>query len=276
MSRSILIADRDVDIRNMGISIVWNSTAASFNMKAPTECINAKNYKNLQELYKGLGELDSIETVFLTCNLKKEEYELFYKLHNVKQLYIYTATNIFNMNFIKGMIHLKYLFINDSNISDVTPLVELVKIQEQQRVLMEHWKDRWNLQLESIAITNAKINDLSPFEKISTYFSDFNLSGNQIQDLSPLKNIRIYYLGMARNQIKSIEEYMNTHTSYLVDFRNNQIQSLEFMLERSYNIQRFFIKNNPCNSLILQNYHFIATDIDWEEEIEEEWEEGNI
>ncbi len=263
MNRYILIIDKDVDMSNVSYSIPWNATASAFNMKTPNESINIKN--NPETWLEMLGDLDEITSLFLACDLKEEEYEFLEKLHHVQQLYMYTAENVTNMNFIKNMIYLNDLYICDSKISDVTPLVELLKTQEEKRSTVKNWIEKEKMTLRNLAIINGQIEDLTPLESIDANLTEVNFSGNQIKNLPALKRLHCYYFEIERNQIESIKDFMDNHSCSLMNFRKNKIQSVEFMLERQYYVGKFYIRHNPCNYNILKCYDFRESDIDWEE-----------
>lgn len=267
MARSILIADEDVYLNNMALGVPWESTASAFNMRTPKETLNVKQYQTAEEWQEALGDLDTIEAVWLVCDLEEKDYDFLSKLPNIRQLYIYTGEKLSNMNFVKDMVYLKHLFINHSNISDVTPLAELLKNQEQKRASAEteKWVDRWNLQLENVAITDGKIADLSPFAGVSTYISEFNFSGNFIKDLSPLRDVRTYYFSMEGNQIEDIKERMDTHACYFMNFRHNKIKDVTFMLEHEYPVGKFYIAGNPCEYRALRICDFRDSDVYIEE-----------
>ena len=94
--------------------------------------------------------------------------------------------------------------------------------------------------------------------------SDLNLQANSISDLNPLDELGIYYANFSHNQIVDIEDFMKTHRlTYLMNFRNNNIKSIEFMNDwKNAFPRRFFICGNSFTDYSpLKAHCFVQSDI---------------
>ena len=262
MGKSILIVDKEVDAKKMVYSIPWNSDAAGFNMHFPETSINI-NADDETNWNNKIGNFEKITSIFIQCPLEKDEYSILDKMSNIEQIYISNAEKLDSIQFVYAKAKLKDLCISDSKIWDLKPLVELMKYQSNLRE--KYPKDFLKYQLGNVAIVGAAIKDLSCFSDFENgSISDLNLQANSISDLKPLDKLGIYYANFSHNQIVDIEGFMKTHRlTYLMNFRNNNIKSIEFMSEwKNAFPRRFFICGNSFTDYSpLKGHRFVQSDI---------------
>lgn len=104
MGKSILITNRDTNIKNIAFPVPWHSDGDAFNMKIPSVSVNVSNYNNMKWI-ETLGNLEDITSLFIDCDLEEtSDYEFIAKLSNLSQLYIYTAKNLSDISFIQNCI----------------------------------------------------------------------------------------------------------------------------------------------------------------------------
>ena len=183
-------------------------------------------------------------------------------MNNIEQIYISNANDLDSIDFVCGKAKLKDFYVCDSKISNLNPLVELMKYQSD---LVEKYPEEFfTYQLQNVAIIGASIKDLSCFNGFEGSISDLNLQANSISDLKPLDKLDIYYANFSHNQITDIEDFMKTHgCTYLINFRKNKIRSIEFMSDWvSAFPRRFFISGNMFTDYSpLKGWHFVQSDI---------------
>lgn len=259
MGKSLYITDRKIDVKHMAFGIPWNSDAAGFNIHFPNTSINIEASDEIDWADK-LGNLEEITTIFIGCSLNKNEYDVLNKMSNIEQIYISNAGELDNIDFICDKVNLRDLCISDSKIADLAPLVTLMKNQAPLRDADEIGFLKYKL--ENIAIVRAEIENLSCFCGFKGDLSELNLHGNRISDLRPLENLGIYYANFSSNQISDISDFMRTHGyTYLMNFKNNNIKTVDFIKERSFP-RRFFIRGNPIiDYSIFANCRFVQSDV---------------
>ena len=261
MRKSILLVDKEVNAEKMGYSIPWNREAAGFNMHFPETAININADAETNWINK-LGNPEEITAIFIECPLEKIEYHILDKMSNIEQIYISNAAELDSIDFVSHKAKLKDLCVSDSKISDLNPLVELMKYQSN---LVEKYPEEFlTYQLQNVAITGASISDLSCFNGFDGSISDLNLQDNSISDLKPLDKLDIYYANFSHNQIIDIEDFMKTHgCTYLMNFRKNKIKSIGFMNDWVNAFpRRFFIGGNLFTDYSpLKGWHFVQSDI---------------
>lgn len=262
LNKRLLITDKEVDIRKKSYKIPWNSNAAAFNMHFPKTSININANDDI-DLETKLGNLEEITTIFIECSLKKEEYNFLKKLKNIEQIYISEAKELDNIEFISDKGKLQDLCITYSKISDLCPLVKLMKYQssfiEDEKVGFYKYK------LKNVAIRRGEIEDLSCFKGFEADISEFNLQGNKISDLKALEKLNIYYANFSDNKLVDVEDFMTVHSyTYLMNFKNNLIQTMDFIsdIKQDSLPRRFFIDGNPIKDYSpFRDHNFLHSDI---------------
>ena len=139
MRKSILLVDKEVNAEKMGYSIPWNSEAAGFNMHFPETAINITADAETNWINK-LGNPEEITAIFIECPLKKIEYHILDNMSHIEQIYISNAEELDNIEFLRDKARLKDLYVSDSKISNLNPLVELMKYQSD---LVEKYQEEF-------------------------------------------------------------------------------------------------------------------------------------
>lgn len=267
--RSILITDEDVEVNRIGFGVPWNGDTAAYNMKRPKESVNINNYEE-NDWINSLGDLNEISYVFIGCDM--ENYDFLNDFKNLRQLYMYTAKNLKSIDFISDKIMLNDLCIIDSQVSNLTPLAELLKKQKEiQKKILDSYEGKerikiFDYKLENLAIVDSEISDLSPLSGIKNNVSELILKGNSIEDLEPISNLASYYFDISHNKVSELERYLSVRKSYLVNARWNRIRSVEFMRDKLCAIARFFVKHNEIEDYTpLKGHHFVDSDVSYEE-----------
>ena len=260
MGKSLYIIDREIDIKNIAIGIPWKCDAAAYNMKFPEKHINITS--NEQSNWTDqLGNIEEITTIFIGCQLNKKEYEILNKMNNIEEIYIAQAIELDHIEFILDKVKLRSLYIEDSKITDLKPLLSLMN---SQQLIMKNDKKIFFDKLQNVAIVNAEIEELSCFCGFKGYISDLNLHGNKIVDLTPLENTGIYYADFSKNHITDISNFMNKHRgTYLMDFTDNDIEKIDLKEpENPVLPSRFFLGGNRITDYsIFKEQYFVDTDI---------------
>lgn len=166
------------------------------------EIINIKN----PEWEQSLGELESnITSLYIDVELLG--YDFLKRLINIENLYISSATNMYNIDFIRSLSRLKNIFIANSHIESLQPLIDILQLQSKLREKESDFMKSLKYKLKNVAIIGAEISDISCFNGIAqNELSELNLSRNKISDLEPLKALGIYYGNFSYNEIKTVNQ----------------------------------------------------------------------
>jgi hypothetical protein len=270
MTQAIFVTDHAVVPTQIAFGVPWNSDAACYNMKFPKESLNINDYEG-DSWMDALGDGAQLQALYIDCDLTPDAYRALGKFTGLEQLFLYTAKELEDISFILNMPRLKYLYISDSKISDLTPVVLLLEKQEKIRNSMKKsdFFERLGYDLDNVAIVHGRIASLEPFANVQASISDLNLAYNQIVDLTPLAGLDLYYFTVSHNQVEDLEAFMKVHPcSYMLYARWNRIKSIEFMRDRTdlYDYSRLFLHHNEITDYTpLKGYDFVYTDVERDE-----------
>ena len=111
----LLISDEEKAHVDMAYPLPWRSTATCFNFKAPTRTILPGDVIKRPKM---------VTTLVIGCVL--DDYSFISKMKDLEQLYIYEATNITDLSFLKSLIKLRQVCIIDAHVDSLSGLVELI------------------------------------------------------------------------------------------------------------------------------------------------------
>ena len=190
------------------VDVISEESAIPYLWKSPGDFYNLKSFD--QEIYfkdnpswiEELGDLSKIIRIWICSHLRSDEFKFLYKLDNVEEIVIADASNLTSLEFINNKIKLHTLFINNSNIEELEPVIKLRNLQTEDK--LRAFKEAKGLgklpsyirRLDKVAVTNSKIKSLDIFREFDESFEELNLKGNQITDLSPLDHMSISYLSV--------------------------------------------------------------------------------
>ena len=198
------------------VDVISEESAIPYLWKSPGDFYNLKSFD--QEIYfkdnpswiEELGDLSKIIRIWICSHLRSDEFKFLYKLDNVEEIVIADASNLTSLEFINNKIKLHTLFINNSNIEELDPVIKLRNLQTEDK--LRAFKEAKGLgklpsyirRLDKVAVTNSKIKSLDIFREFDESFEELNLKGNQITDLSPLDHMSISYLSVKKVEGKQI------------------------------------------------------------------------
>jgi len=149
--------------------------------------------------------------------------------------------NIISIVGAQYLTHLQYLYLNQNQISDLSPLAGLTNLQY-------------------LYLGDNQISDLSPLAGLIN-LRELNLYNNQISDLSPLVGLtNLRRLGLYDNQISDLSPLACLTNLLVLWLKNNQISDLS-PLAGLTNLQYLYLWSNQINDLSplegLTNLQFI-------------------
>lgn len=169
--RRILIEKESIDPHCCSFGFPWKHDSICFNFRMPEECVTVDS----------IGEIvnkDDIETLVIGCDLS--DYRFIEDMVNIRQLYIYSGANIYSLDFIKKLDCLTQLYIADSHIEDLNPLIELIKERMRLFDLEEDMHKRLFMQIEGICINSDKKLDGKPLTEQHIYISEIIINQSRI------------------------------------------------------------------------------------------------
>lgn len=111
----------------------WKSDATCFNFKSPEKVIHP------EEILEKIIKPEKIESLVIACDL--EDYSFINKMTNITQLYIYSAKNIEDLEFIKGLVKIRQLCLGNINVASLDGLVNLIDLKYQKYKEIEEIND---------------------------------------------------------------------------------------------------------------------------------------
>jgi len=169
--RHILIEKANIDPQSCSFGFPWKHDSICYNFRMPEECVIADR----------IGEIlnkDDIGTLVIGCDLP--DYRFIEDMVNLKQLYIYSGENIHSLSFIKKLNCLTQLYIADSHIEDLNPLVELIKERKRLFDLEEDMHKRLFMLIEGICINSDKKLDGKLLTEQHIYISEIIINQSRI------------------------------------------------------------------------------------------------
>lgn len=133
-----------------------------------------------------------------------------------------------NLSFILGATQLEHLYLQDNNVSDLTPLATLTKLQY-------------------LNLRNNDVSDLAPLAAL-TKLQELDLSYNQVSDLSPLSALPLCSLKLMGNHVTGLEPLQEMYTLNELNLRGCPLEpGALFFLRKCKRLRRL----NLCNTGIL-------------------------
>lgn len=120
--RRILIENKVVEPRECSFGLPWRSDASCFNFRSPDECVPASDIEKITDK-------DNIETLVIGSEL--ESYDFISDMVNLKYLFIYKGETVTGLDFVRKLVRLQQLYIDNTHISDLSPLYPLLKEKER-------------------------------------------------------------------------------------------------------------------------------------------------
>ena len=169
--RRILIEKENIDPKSCSFGFPWKHDSICYNFRMPEECVTADN----------VGELvnkDDIETLVIGCDLS--DHSFIEDMDNLKQLYIYSGANIYSLEFISKLNRLSQLYIAESQIETLNPVVELIKERKRLFDLEKDIHKRLFIMIEGICINSDKELDGKLLKKQNFYISEIIINNSRI------------------------------------------------------------------------------------------------
>lgn len=163
------------------------------------------------------------------------------KLANLTQLEVRSDTrffpedNAFSIKLLSSFTKLKKLDAKQTRASDITPLRNLINLEElnlfysNNIVDLEPLRGLVNLQKLYLDTGDSvgKLRDISPLTSLIN-LKELTLSGNKISDLSPLSNLRkLTYLTLNSNKISDVRPLGNLINLQHLTLGNNEISDVK-------------------------------------------------
>lgn len=120
--RKILIENTEVKLDGCSYGFPWEHDATCYNFRRPEEIILAQHIHDIEND-------EDVETLVIGCRL--DDYGFIAGMKNLRQLYIYDGSNIYNLAFVEKLVALQQLYIAKAHIDFLEPLVELLKKKKE-------------------------------------------------------------------------------------------------------------------------------------------------
>ena len=169
--RHILIEKANIDPKSCSFGFPWKHDSICYNFRMPEECVPAESITEI-------ANKNEIESLVIGCDLP--DYSFIEDMVNLKQLYIYSGENIHSLGFIKKLNCLTQLYIADSRIEDLNPLIELIKERKRLFDLEEDMHKRLFMLIEGICINSDKKLDGKLLTEQHIYISEIIINQSRI------------------------------------------------------------------------------------------------
>lgn len=140
-----------------------------------------------------LTGLTNLKTLWIESN-RITDMSNFVYLKNLTHLYMYNNRDLTNIKGVEGMDSLIYLDIQDSRVSDLTPIANLIKLEvlDIQSTPVSNLTPLTNLlNLQKISLVSTNVSDVSPI--LNKPLTKLYLYGTQVTDFSGLNASGIPY-----------------------------------------------------------------------------------
>ena len=141
--KRILIDNKQEDLKQIAYSIPWKSDTVCFNFKHPEIFVLDSEIQELQD--EG-----SVETLVIGCKLL--DYSFISKMNNLRQLYIYSGENVYDLNFIENLVYLQQICICNSHVESLQPIANLIKNKKEKHANSKEFKEKLECDIEGIYI----------------------------------------------------------------------------------------------------------------------------
>ena len=188
--------------------IPWTRDGDMFRFRGPDISYNCVKHP---EFYKDIACPEEITSLITQGEIT--DYSFLKRFSNLEQLYCYDAKNLHDIGFIETFDKLQYLAVDGANITDVTPIANLIGKQEKinQEKISNGSSPFLCSELKCLSITNSNVKDVSPFSGMKIGMNDFNFSFNQIEGIEPLCGVAPCNLFLQGNKIKDIRPYIENY-----------------------------------------------------------------
>lgn len=176
--RHILIDKEIKDLKNCGYGFPWRHDSTCYNFRMPKEVVTPDEID-------GIEDKSDIETLVIACDLP--DYRFLEEMTGLRQLYIYSGANIYDLDFTRHLIHLRQLYVAESHVGSLEPLIELVQEKKSLYDLEKDVPKRLFISMEGICILSDKELDGTPLKKQGLYIGEVIINGKN----SNGKNVRI-------------------------------------------------------------------------------------
>ncbi len=119
--RRIVIAEKKIDPKECSYGLPWGHDSACYNFNMPDEFVIVSEINEIERK-------DDIETLVIVSDLS--DYGFIKDMVNLSQLYIYSGSIIHDLDFVRGLDRLTQLYITDSHVESLDPLIELLKTRK--------------------------------------------------------------------------------------------------------------------------------------------------
>lgn len=170
--RRILIDGEKISPKECSYGFPWRHDSTCYNFRMPEESIAAMEVGEIKRK-------DDIETLVIGCDLS--DYGFIKDMVNLRQLYIYSGKNIYNLEFTKGLNKLSQLYVTDSHVEALEPVVQLIKARKE---LFDAEKDphkRLFMFIEGICIDSDCDLDGSPLAEFDGFVSEIIINRKKIK-----------------------------------------------------------------------------------------------
>lgn len=170
--RRILIDEKKMNPAECSFGFPWHHDATCYNFDMPNESIVASEIDEIKKK-------DNIETLVIGCDL--DDYGFLMDLCNLRQLYIYSGSNIHNLNFVRNLSKLRQLYITNSHVESLEPVVDLVKVRKGLYDSEEDVEKRLFLSIEGICIDSDCELDGSSLVAFDGFVSEILINRKRIR-----------------------------------------------------------------------------------------------
>lgn len=133
----ILIDDgHDVDIRDRVYQLPWYNDSTCFSFAAPDRQIYPEEINVIKRP-------SYVESLVIACDLK--EYSFISRMKNLRQLYIYEGSNLFELSFLEQLVKLNQLCIFNSHVCSLDSLKRLI---QRKRALLQNTPEKEKLKAQ--------------------------------------------------------------------------------------------------------------------------------
>lgn len=152
-----------------------------------------------------------IEICLDTNDIRTIEPGAFRGQENLESLLMEENYRLSSIGEVRVLANLQDLFLNDTAVSDLSPLAGLTK-------------------LDYIRLEGCPVSDLSPLAgkpELAHLDLGSRSGSGQVSDLSPLRECgKLYWLDLRGNQVRDLSPLAGKSQLYLLDLRGNQVQDL--------------------------------------------------
>ena len=170
--RRILIDEEKINPTECSYAFPWHHDATCYNFKMPKESVSASE----------IGEIknkDDIETLVIGCDLS--DYKFIEDMVGLRQLYIYSGSNIRNLGFVRNLSNLSQLYITNSHVESLEPVVELVKVRKELFNSEEDIHKRLFMFIEGICIDTDCALDCSSLAEFAAFVTEIIINHKRIR-----------------------------------------------------------------------------------------------